>query len=284
MADAELLQRAERLRLQATELVLKKCVATSAEEVEVPVLEAAVQDARQLEGVDEELLASAEEMLAIAQAVGLTEKPEVLKERLFNAVNDGDLAVAVACLEANAGTAVQLQIDVMDEDGNTALSEAACYGEVELVEFFLSKGAHPDTQNELGRTPLWRACYNGHHDIVKLLLESGADKSIASNTGEEPGKHGSAETKALIAAWDPEETIKLKASRGLGAWRKKTEKAPAAKPVMALSKLQESLQSGEEPLWPLKVRLVELPLALSAAHDFGKVPLVVANGVEEPRN
>ena len=34
------------------------------------------------------------------------------------------------------------------------------------------------------------------------------------------------------------------------------------------------LQSGEEPAWPLKVGLRELPLALSAAHDFGKAPLV----------
>ena len=31
------------------------------------------------------------------------------------------------------------------------------------------------------------------------------------------------------------------------------------------------LQSGEEPAWPLKVGLRELPLALSAAHDFGKL-------------
>ena len=35
-------------------------------------------------------------------------------------------------------------------------------------------------------------------------------------------------------------------------------------------RLQQVLQSGEEPTWPLKVSLVELPLALSAAHDFGK--------------
>ena len=144
------------------------------------------------------MLSSAEETLAVAQAVGLTEKPEVLKERLFNAINDGDLTVAAACLEANAGTAVQLQVDVMDEDGNTPLSEAACYGEVELVDFFLSKGAHPDTRNELGRTPIWRACYNGHHQVVKILLENGADKSIPSNTGEEPGKQPSRKSQALF--------------------------------------------------------------------------------------
>lgn len=118
----------------------------------------------------------------------------MLKERLFNAVNDGELSVAQACLDANAGTSLQLFIDVVDEDGNTPLSEAACYGENELVEFFLSRGAHPDSRNELGRTPIWRACYNGHFEVVKLLLENGADKSIASNTGDAPGKQLGEET------------------------------------------------------------------------------------------
>ena len=37
------------------------------------------------------------------------------------------------------------------------------------------------------------------------------------------------------------------------------------------TRLQKMLQSGEEPAWPLKISLRELPLALSAAHDFGKV-------------
>ena len=138
-------------------------------------------------GIDEDLLAEAQQVVDVAQC-RLDEKPEVLKERLFNAVNDGELSVAKACLDANAETPVRLPVDVVDEDGNTPLSEAACYGEVELVEFFLSRGAHPDSRNELGRTPIWRACYNGHFEIVKLLLENGADKSIASNTGEEPGK------------------------------------------------------------------------------------------------
>ena len=123
-----------------------------------------------------------------ARAGGLQEKPDLLKERLFNAINDGDLVVARACLDANAETPIQLSIDVLDEDGNTPLSEAACYGELGLAQLLLLRGAHPDARNELGRTPIWRACYNGHYEVVKLLLESGADKEIPSNTGEEPGK------------------------------------------------------------------------------------------------
>ena len=136
-----------------------------------------------------ELLSAAEAKLEEAQNMQqLEEKPDVLLERLFDAVNDGDLPVATRCLDANAGTSAQLSIDVTDHDGNTPLSEAACYGEVELAKFFLSRGAHPDSRNDLGRTPLWRACYNGHAEIVQLLLQSGADKSIPNNLGEEPVK------------------------------------------------------------------------------------------------
>ena len=150
-------------------------------------------------------MAEAEQVLELAKGIGIGEKPEVLKECLFNAVNDGELSVAQACLDANAGTSLRLPIDVVDEDGNTPLSEAACYGENELVEFFLSRGAHPDSRNELGRTPIWRACYNGHFEVVKLLLENGADKSIASNTGDAPGKRLEEETNNifddLIFSW-----------------------------------------------------------------------------------
>ena len=232
-------------------------------------------------GIDEGLLAEAEQVLDLAKGIGIDEKPEVLKERLFDAINDGEVSIARACLDANAETSVRLPIDVVDEDGNTPLSEAACYGEKELVEFFLSRGAHPDSRNELGRTPIWRACYNGHYEVVKMLLENGADKSIASNTGDEPGKqlcyktislwdtnnheqvriysmcfdrhgsmtrsargftpfesfwpfarHGTPETKALIAGWDPQETERLKQVRNLGAWKPAEKKTARAKPVV----------------------------------------------------
>eukprot|EP00438_Fugacium_kawagutii_P028359 Skav219254 [mRNA] locus=scaffold1242:325652:347129:+ [translate_table: standard] len=178
-----------------------KCVASGAE-LDIQVLEAAIR-------VDEELLAEAEQILAMAQYSG-GEKPEVLKERLFNAVNDGELSVAKACLDANSESPVRLPVDVVDEDGNTPLSEAACYGEIELVEFFLSRGAHPDSRNELGRTPIWRACYNGHFEV---------------NDGHKRHKN-------LVGRDD-------------------------------------------------EIGFRELSLALSAAHDLGKVALVVANGLEE---
>jgi hypothetical protein len=45
-------------------------------------------------------------------------------------------------------------------------------------------------------------------------------------------RHGTAETKALIAAWDPEETVKLKQARNLGGWQPQKEKKGRAKPVV----------------------------------------------------
>ncbi|CAE7258234.1 ADL1 [Symbiodinium sp. CCMP2456] len=286
--SADLQQRAERLRLQAAELVLRKILTSGDSEPDPCVLEAAVLEARQLPGVNAELLSAAEAKLEEANNMQqLEEKPDVLRERLFDAVNDGDLPVATRCLDANAGTSAQLSIDVTDHDGNTPLSEAACYGEVELAKFFLSRGAHPDSRNDLGRTPLWRACYNGHAEIVELLLQSGADKSIPNNLGEEPVKHGTAATKSLIESWDPLETARLKEALSLGPWQKaaqtKTKAASTTLPLASertASPLEEMIQSGEV-TWPVKIGLKELQLALIAAHDSGKVPLVIANGLEQ---
>merc|ERR1719265_1781818 len=82
-------------------------------------------------------------------------------EEIFEAVGDGDLdkVRAYVCQKvadsSNAFPAPPRPIDVVDSDTNTPLSEAACYGETEIVKFLLDNGAHPNAQNKLGRTPLW---------------------------------------------------------------------------------------------------------------------------------
>lgn len=129
-------------------------------------------------------------------------------EDLFDAVGDGDCDKTQSFIKKytkqdSDSLVPPVPLDVEDADGNTPLSEAACYGEVELVELLLANGAHPDAQNNQGRTPLWRATYNGHEEVVKLLIEKGADASIENKDGEPPGKYGTPATKALISAWEP---------------------------------------------------------------------------------
>lgn len=146
-----------------------------------------------------------------ADAISARQKLQQQVEQLFDAVGDSELDKVKAYVKRNVMVtaaadddyaAAPLPLDVEDHEGNTPLSEAACYGETEIVEYLLEMGAHLDTRNSQGRTPLWRATYNGHEEVVKMLLEAGADPTIENKDGEPPGKYGTASTKELIASWD----------------------------------------------------------------------------------
>eukprot|EP00930_Biecheleria_cincta_P055295 TRINITY_DN41629_c0_g1_i1.p1 TRINITY_DN41629_c0_g1~~TRINITY_DN41629_c0_g1_i1.p1 ORF type:complete len:521 (+),score=126.14 TRINITY_DN41629_c0_g1_i1:219-1781(+) len=153
-----------------------------------------------------------------SDAVDARKKLKQQVEQLFDAVGDSELDKVKAYVKQNVMPApsdddyapAPLPLDVEDHDGNTPLSEAACYGEAEIVEYLIEMGAHLNTRNCQGRTPLWRATYNGHEEVVKMLLEAGADPTIENNDGEPPGKYGTAATKALIAGWDKTSQLREK--------------------------------------------------------------------------
>ncbi|CAE8698276.1 unnamed protein product [Polarella glacialis] len=137
-------------------------------------------------------------------------------DSLFEAVSDGQVDAVRKLLNLAGAASIgvdappPLPVDVEDHDGNTPLSEAACYGELDLVELLLEAGAHLDTRNSQGRTPVWRATYNGHMEAVKLLLERGADPSIESAEGKPAGEYGTPGTKALLASWTAEKTAQTR--------------------------------------------------------------------------
>mmetsp|Transcript_85431 Transcript_85431/g.160888 ORF Transcript_85431/g.160888 Transcript_85431/m.160888 type:complete len:548 (+) Transcript_85431:70-1713(+) len=299
--------------------------------LDIRVLEISVLDARQLAdgAVDAGLLARAERCLEEATELQAEqddeefEDPSELIEKLFNAINDFDAEVVQECFDANAGTPSQLPVDATDHEGNTALSEAACYGADELVMLLLQRRAHPDYRNNLGRTPLWRACYNGHLSAVELLLQHGADKDIPNNQLEAPGKFGTPETKAAVADWNSERTLEIKKELGLkimditeasnNSWMT-SQARPKAKSGMGgqrgddlgdgllLDSLLEDRDKTQDrrdfakrfstdaavsdvfelPAYPIKIELRQLSAAINTAHHFGKVPLIVCNGVDLP--
>lgn len=320
------------LEARRIERVLFDCLVTEDLAcIDIRVLEISVLDARQLAdgAVDAALLARAERCLEEAtelQAVQDDEEfedPSELIEKLFDAINDGDSEVVQECFDANAGTPSQLPLDVTDHEGNTALSEAACYGADELVTLLLHRRAHPDYRNNLGRTALWRACYNGHLATVELLLQHGADKEIPNNQLEAPGKFGTPDTKAAVADWDSERTLRIKRQLGLkvmditeasnNSWMesKASRKIKSGICVQHGDDLEDGLLLGtlledrdkdqdrrtfaqrfstdvavsealEVPDYPLKIELRQLSAAINTAHHFGKVPLIVCNGVDLP--
>ncbi|KAK4216221.1 ankyrin repeat-containing domain protein [Rhypophila decipiens] len=70
-----------------------------------------------------------------------------------------------------------------DEDGCTALAEAASGGVKNLVEVLLDAGAHVNVRDKSGITALYRAAENGHLSVVDLLLMNGATRDIKGPNG-----------------------------------------------------------------------------------------------------
>jgi len=74
----------------------------------------------------------------------------------------------------------------LNQSGQISLVEACYYGEKEIVEELLTKGAYVNTQDENGVTPLSYAADRGHKEIVKILLAHGANVNARSDIGSTP--------------------------------------------------------------------------------------------------
>ena len=85
-----------------------------------------------------------------------------------------------------------VNVNAVDEDGNTALHRAADKGHMEVVTALLAAGADTNLQDKLGRTALHWAAYYGRIEMVTALLAAGADIKL---------KNGSGCTALHIAAW-----------------------------------------------------------------------------------
>ncbi|CAK9077583.1 Serine/threonine-protein phosphatase 6 regulatory ankyrin repeat subunit C (PP6-ARS-C) (Serine/threonine-protein phosphatase 6 regulatory subunit ARS-C) [Durusdinium trenchii] len=68
-----------------------------------------------------------------------------------------------------------------DYQDRTPLHEAAYYGHLNLVEYFVEKGAPINVIDKFGQTPLFRAVDGGRHDVVKYLVEKKAETNWLDN-------------------------------------------------------------------------------------------------------
>jgi hypothetical protein len=76
--------------------------------------------------------------------------------------------------------------NVKDDNGQTPLHIAALWGHVDVVRVLLEHRADPNAKDNDGKTPLHYAAEKGHVDVVRVLLERGADPRIADNRGHIP--------------------------------------------------------------------------------------------------
>ncbi|XP_015712540.1 ankyrin repeat and EF-hand domain-containing protein 1 [Coturnix japonica] len=69
-------------------------------------------------------------------------------------------------------------------DGHSALSLACTKNDIDMCNFLLQRGAHPDVQDKMGRTPAMKAAELGHTLILEILATVKADMTIVDNEGK----------------------------------------------------------------------------------------------------
>ncbi|GAV79750.1 Ank domain-containing protein/Ank_2 domain-containing protein [Cephalotus follicularis] len=80
----------------------------------------------------------------------------------------------------------ELDIDVVDKDGHTALHKAVIGKKEAVISHLLRKGASPHVKDRDGATPLHYAVQVGAIQTVKLLIKYNVDVNVADNEGWTP--------------------------------------------------------------------------------------------------
>lgn len=116
---------------------------------------------------------------------------------LMEAARTGDIALAKILLEKGAN------LHAVSSTGMTALHFAAAEGSAEMVQFLLSKGAHPNIATTdapflniecaKGVTPLHLAASAGNAEAITYLLQAGAYINTPDDEGDTPYFYACAE-------------------------------------------------------------------------------------------
>ena len=80
------------------------------------------------------------------------------------------MAVAGDFKELEEFNTAGIDIDILDDDGQTPLHKACSYGKEETVKLLVGFGANINTQDNLGATPIMLAAANNNTDIVIYLM------------------------------------------------------------------------------------------------------------------
>ena len=91
-----------------------------------------------------------------------------------------------------------LNTNLQNHEGNTALHRAASMGKNDEVTNLIKKRVNLNTQNNEGNTALHRAASNGYTEVITTLIKAGANLNI-QNQKETTALHWPACVSAAIA-------------------------------------------------------------------------------------
>ncbi|KAK4471982.1 hypothetical protein MN116_005360 [Schistosoma mekongi] len=94
-------------------------------------------------------------------------------EQLLWAVKNGDLQ------SIKEGFTNMFGVNSTFKNGRTLMHYAADFGQKEICDYLIRKGADINVNDNFGVTPLLAAIYEGHVDCVSLLLNNGAKLGLA---------------------------------------------------------------------------------------------------------
>ncbi|XP_067866484.1 inversin isoform X2 [Heterodontus francisci] len=79
-----------------------------------------------------------------------------------------------------------IDINMADKYGGTALHAAVLSGHVSTVKLLLEYGAQVDAMDVMKHTPLFRACEMGHKEVIQTLIKGGARVDLTDQDGHSP--------------------------------------------------------------------------------------------------
>lgn len=82
----------------------------------------------------------------------------------------------------------KINVNQQDQNGSTPLHYAAMYGNFRLAEAAIKAGGDPNVRNESGNNALWTAVFHarGEYEIVELYKKAGADAQSKNKAGRSP--------------------------------------------------------------------------------------------------
>jgi len=102
-------------------------------------------------------------------------------QEYLNAALSGDIATLMRVIREK-----QVDLNVTDGFGHTALINAAWKDRADVVELLLEKRVSLNCRNHDGQTAMDKAAYWGFTKILQLLVDAGSKIDVVNNNGETP--------------------------------------------------------------------------------------------------